>query len=195
MNNYNTKLVIRINIIKFWSFSGTSVKNKFPIHYKFVFSSYKKNNLFDFNIFMLNFKKVFPIISSIFLKKGNCLFIGTDLVYNTKYTNSVSNNAVGILTNYSLNGYKIFTAGLKKLPSTILFFNTKEKNSLLLESKILCIPTVGFVNSFSNITLIDYPLFINAFYFYNIYTISRLFLVTLCKYYKYENLCIQRGYL
>jgi ribosomal protein S2 len=179
MNTYKVKLLHRIKIINFWSFSGNDLKKKFPKNNKYIFYFYKNKNLFDFNVFISNIKKIFPLLNNIFFHKGKFLFSGSARAYchNVNKNNIVSDVKylnTGILTNFCLKGYKKFNLlNLKKIPSIVFLLHT-EKNSLLLESKTRCIPTVGLVNN-SNITLIEYPIFLNSYYFYNIYIFSRFF--------------------
>jgi ribosomal protein S2 len=179
MNSYKIKLLDRTKLINFWSFSGNDLKKNFPKNNKFIFYFYKNKNLFDFNVFILTIKKIFPVLNSIFLNKGKFLFAGTTQAYchNINKNNFVSDTkdtTVGILTNFSLKGYKnIKLLNLKKIPS-IVFLLHSEKNFLFLESKNRCIPVVGLVDS-SSTTLIEYPIFLNSFYFYNIYIFSRFF--------------------
>lgn len=97
-------------------------------------------------------------------------------IYKIGLVGEIKDRNVGVLTNFSFKGYKTINfLTLNKVPSIILFFHTAESNFLVLESKKNYIPSVGLVNSYNNTCLIDYPIFLNSFYFYNIYIFSRFF--------------------
>ena len=153
----------------------------FPINYKFIFCFYKNKIFFDFNTCISNLKKIFPLFNSIFYNNGKFLFIGTSYIYsNSIYkTNSIAelnNRNMGVLTKFSLCGYKCFNSLLlNKKPAIVLFFHTMENYFLVMESKKKNLPTVGLINRYTNSCLIDYPIFLNSFYFYNIYIFSRFF--------------------
>ena len=153
----------------------------FPINYKFIFCFYKNKFFFDFNVCIANLKKIFPLFNSIFYTSGKFLFIGTSYVYSNSIhkINSIAelnDKKVGILTNFSLCGYKnVNSISLSKIPAVIFFFHTIENYFLILESKKKNLPTIGLINSDTNSYLIDYPIFLNSFYFYNIYIFSRFF--------------------
>jgi len=103
-------------------------------------------------------------------------YVYSHSIYKTDSIGEIKDRNVGVLTNFFLKGYKTINfLTLNKIPSIILFFHVAESNFLVLESKKNYIPTVGLVNNYNNTCLIDYPIFLNSFYFYNIYIFSRFF--------------------
>jgi len=82
---------------------------------------------------------------------------------------------MGTFTNFITQGFKFFSnEKLNKNPSIIFFFNISTNDFLLLEAKKKNIPSISLVNANNNSCLIDYPIFLNSFYFYNVYFFSRL---------------------
>jgi ribosomal protein S2 len=183
MNSYYGRLIKKNNLKNFWCFSGNSFKNIFPINYKFIFCFYKKTIFFDLVFFISIVRKIAPILNSIINNKGEFLFVGTKSIYcQTVYRNKVDfipkllESNVGIFTNFKLNGFKSFkNFRVFKNPSIILFYQILDSNFLLVEAKKKNIPVVGLLESNSKSHLIDYPIFLNSFYFYNIYIFSRFF--------------------
>jgi len=175
------KLIKKNKLKIFWSFSGNDLNHIFPLNYKFIFCFYKFFFLIDFTLLILIIKKIFPIFLSIALNKGKFLFVGTKYVYSqsickNSFISKLENLDAGILTNFSVKGFNHFeNLKLYKNVSIILFFYILKNDYLLLESKRKDIPTIGLVNSFTNISLIDYPIFLNSSYFYNTYIFSRFF--------------------
>ena len=180
MHNYYSKLISRNKLKKFWSFLGGDSKKVFPINYKFVWCFYKNKIFFDFNICMQGLKKIFPVFNSIFSNNGDFLFVGTAYVYSSSIYNvnfvTQLTNGGGFLTNLLLYGYSSFNLlSVNKIPSIMLFFNTFENYFAVLEAKKKNVPTIALIHSSFNSFLIDYPILLNPFYFYNIYIFSRFF--------------------
>lgn len=184
MNNYYNRLINKNHLKSFWCFSGNSFKNVLPTNYKFIFCFYKKTIFFDLIFLISIIRKIAPIFNSIVDNKGEFLFVGTKSIYcQTVYRNKVNfitellECNVGIFTNFKLNGFKSFkNFKVFKNPSIILFYKILDSNFLLIEAKKRNIPIVGLLESNSKSNLIDYPIFLNSFYFYNIYIFSRFFL-------------------
>jgi len=107
--------------------------------------------------------------------------VGTKYIFSqsiykerSRFINKLKNLDAGIFTNFSSEYFKFFkTLGLKKNFSLVIFFKVIKDNFLLLESKKQKIPVIGLINGDLNSCLIDYPIFLNSFYFYNIYIFSR----------------------
>ena len=181
MNKYYYKLIGKHKLINFWSFSGNEVKTICEVNYKFIFCFYKKIALFDFSLFISTTKKFFPIFYSISKNNGKFLFVGTKYIFSqsiykerSRFINKLKNLDAGIFTNFSSEYFKFFkTLGLKKNFSLVIFFKVIKDNFLLLESKKQKIPVIGLISGDLNSCLIDYPIFLNSFYFYNIYIFSR----------------------
>jgi hypothetical protein len=83
---------------------------------------------------------------------------------------------MGAFTNFITQGFNFFSnEKLNKNPSMVFFFNLSTNDFLLLEAKKKNIPSIGLVNANNNSCLVDYPIFLNSFYFYNVYFFSRFF--------------------
>jgi ribosomal protein S2 len=112
--------------------------------------------------------------------KGNILFVATNrfqffFSLKSKYISKIVEKKIGSFTNFVNDGFKFFKdKKLKKSPSVIIFFNLSINDFLLAEAKKKNISSVGLVNANDNCGLIDYPIFLNSFYFHNVYFFSRL---------------------
>lgn len=156
----------------------------FKINYKYVFSFFKNNVLFNFQKLNLIFKKLVPLFNSIIECSGKFLFIGKESLYlqTISCVNKIDNCnkfedlKTGVLTNYLSIRIKNFIDFFwNKNPSIIIIFNPEVKNFLLCEAKKVNIPIIGLVDGNQNSSSIEYPIFLNVFYFYNIYILSRFF--------------------
>jgi len=182
MCNYYNKLIKKTKLLNFWTFSGIELKNIFLFNYKFIVCFYKKNVLFEYNNCISIVKNVFPILHSMVNNKAKILFAGTQRFYaqsffsqKTKSISKLIEGKVGGFTNFIIEGFKFFNdIKLKKNSSLIIFFNLSVNNFLLVESKKKKILSIGLVNATNNSNLIDYPIFLNSFYFHNVYFFSRL---------------------
>nr|QFP99057.1 ribosomal protein S2 [Rhizaria sp.] len=183
MSIYYKKLINRNILLKFWIFSGNELKNLFPINYKFVSYFYRKKVLLEMNTFISIFKKILPVLNSVINNKAKFLFVGSNYIYSQTVYNTKSNFIgqlidwnVGIFTNFSWRGFQSFNyLKLNSNPSLIFFLFIPENNFLVLEAKKKKIPTIGLVASGFNSILMDYPIFLNSTYFYNIYIFSKFF--------------------
>jgi hypothetical protein len=125
-------------------------------------------------------KKIFPIFNSIISNNANILFTGSKSFYiqsffplKSKLITKLAKQNIGSFTNFVIEGFKQFdNIKLKKNSSLIFFFNTSN-NTLLKESKAKKMPSIGFHNLEKN-CLLDYPIYLNLFYFYNVYFFTRL---------------------
>lgn len=182
MNKYYSKLIKKTKLLNFWTFSGTELKSVFLINYKFIFCFYKKNLFFDYTNCVSVVKNILPILHSTINNKANVLFVGTKCFYAQIFLSLKSKNIsqliegkIGTFTNFIIEGFKFFNGTkLKKNPSLIFFFNISINDFLIVESKKKSIPSIALVNVSNNSSLIDYPIFLNSFYFHNVYFFSRL---------------------
>jgi len=181
MSNYYNKLITKTKLLNFWTFFGINSKSIFLYNYKFVLCFYKKKIFFEHNKCISAIKSIFPILNSIVNNKSKILFVGTQSFYTqsflflkSKLVSILIEGDIGSFTNFVTSGFKFFNKKLKKNPSLILFFNFSVNTFLLLESKKKKIPSIGLVNPSNNISMVDYPIFLNSFYFYNVYFFSRL---------------------
>lgn len=182
MNKYYDKLIKKTKLLNFWTFSGTELKSVFLLNYKFIFCFYKKNVFFEYTNCVSSIKKIFPILHSTINNKSNILFVGTKCFYaqfflslKSKLISQLIEGKIGTFTNFIIEGFKFFNGTkLKKNPSLIIFFNISINDFLLVEAKKKNIPSVGLVSASNNSGLIDYPIFLNSFYFHNVYFFSRL---------------------
>jgi hypothetical protein len=133
---------------------------------------------------MLSIKKVLPIFNYLTNNLSSILLIGSNSIYSqTIYldkayyvTSKIPNIKVGTLTNFSSQNFSLSNyLELNYKPNNIFFLNLKNNFFLLREAKKKKIPTVGLITGTLNSSLIDYSIFINSLYFYNIYIITKLF--------------------
>ena len=137
--------------------------------------------LFDFSLFSLTIKKLFPIFYSTAINKGKFLFVGSKYIYSqslylqrSSFINKLTFLDAGIFTNFSSHYFKFFkNLKLEKNFSIIIFFKVVKDNFLLIESRKKKIPIIGLISGDFNSCLVDYPIFLNSFYFYNTYIFSR----------------------
>lgn len=183
MNKYYNKLIKKTKLLNFWTFSGVSLKNTFILNYKFIFCLYQKSSFFEQNNCVAVFKTIFPILHSIVDNKANILFVGTKCFYaqsfyalKSRFVSKLLEAKMGAFTNFITQGFNFFSnEKLNKNPSMVFFFNLSTNDFLLLEAKKKNIPSIGLVNANNNSCLVDYPIFLNSFYFYNVYFFSRFF--------------------
>ena len=182
MNKYYNKLIKKTKLLNFFTFSGVSLKNTFLLNYKFLFCLYQKSSFFEQNNCITTFKTIFPLLNSIVDNKAKILFVGTKCFYaqsfsslKSKFISKLVEAKMGTFTNFITEGFKFFNnEKLSKNPSLIFFFNLSTNDFLLLEAKKKNIPSISLVNANNNSCLVDYPIFLNSFYFYNVYFFSRL---------------------
>jgi ribosomal protein S2 len=182
MTNYYGKLIKKTKLLNFLSFSGTQLKNAFFFNYKFLFCFYKKRLFFEYNQCISVVKSIFPLLHSTVDNQSNVLFVATKCVYaqsffllKSKVVSKLVESNTATFTNFVNEGFKFFeSTKLKKNACIIIFFNLSINDFLLIESKKKNIPSIGLVNANNNVGLIDYPIFLNSFYFYNVYFFSRL---------------------
>jgi ribosomal protein S2 len=182
MINYYNNLLNKKKLLNLWTFSGGQLKGTFLITYGFIFCFYKKKVFFEYNNCITVLKKFFPVLHSTVDNKSNILFVGTNCLYSQSFFSLKSNyiskstiGKVGSFTNFVTEGFKFFmNKKLHKNSSVVIFFNFSLNNFLILESKKKNIPSIALVNSISNPNLLDYPIFLNSFYFHNVYFFSRL---------------------
>lgn len=121
--------------------------------------------------------------------KTNILFVGTKYFYaqiflslRSSVISQLIEGKIGTFTNFIIDGFKSFNSvKLKKNASLIIFLNVCINDFLLIESKKKNILSIALVNASSNSNLIDFPVFLNSFYFHNIYFFSRLIFKYLLK--------------
>jgi ribosomal protein S2 len=115
---------------------------------------------------------------------SNLLFIGSKFVYSQtiykKFFFSVIKRFIniksGIFTNFFVTSYKLIDKlNFDSNPSCIFFFNLRRNNLILLESKKENIPSIGIASSNLNVSLLDYPIFVNSLYFYSTFFLSKFF--------------------
>jgi len=183
------KLIKKYNLINFWCFSENTLKTIFKTNYKFVFYFYQFNILLNYDLFFSMIKKIFPFFNFTNNNNENFLFIGIKCLYLQSITNTsnllinhISSLNIGTFTNFSNFGFNVFD-NFKLLKNTglIIFFQPLKDNYLVLESKKKNIPSFGLIHSSTNSCLVDYPFFLNSFYFYNIYILSRIFFYYIIK--------------
>lgn len=182
MSKYYAKLLKKKTLLNFWTFSGTELKSVFLLNYKFIFCFYKKNVFFDYSHCVSVVRSIFPILHSTVDNKAKVLFVGTNCFYSqsfflskNKFISNLIEGKMGIFTNFVNEGFKFFLSSkLKKNPSLVFFFTVSINDFLLLESKKKNIPNIALTNTSNNCNLIDYPIFLNSFYFHNVYFFSRL---------------------
>jgi ribosomal protein S2 len=182
MNNYYDKLIKKTKLLNFWTFSGTELKSVFILNYKFIFCFYKKNLFFEYTQCVSVVKNIFPVLHSSINNKANILFVGTKYFYiqvfsslKSKVVSQLIEGKIGTFTNFIIDGFKSFSSTkLKKNASLIFFLNVSINDFLLVESKKKNIPSIALINASNNSNLIDFPVFLNSFYFHNVYFFSRL---------------------
>ena len=181
MSNYSNKLITKTKLLNFWTFSGINSKSIFLFNHKFTLCFYKKKIFFEHSKCVSVIKSIFPILHSIINSKDKILFVGTTYFYiqsfsflKSKFISVLTEGGIGSFTNFVTSGFKFFNKKLKKNSSLIFFLNVSINDNLIVESKKKKIPTIGLVNPRFNISLLDYPIFLNSFYFYNVYFFSRL---------------------
>lgn len=184
MSSYYNKLISRTLLLKFWVFSGTNLKTVFLNNYKLLNFAYQKKSILDFDNLIFGIKKVIPVFKHLSRISANILFISSTSIYKqTTYLNTCFQKAsylnewnVGVLTNFSLQGFPWFKHhNISNQPSLVVFLSFEENLLLLLESKSKNLPTVGLVNESLNSYLIDYPIGLSSTYFYNLYFFSKFF--------------------
>jgi hypothetical protein len=115
---------------------------------------------------------------------SSILLVGSNYIYSqTIYLEKAYDistklliNKVGTLTNFSLQGFCLSKyLELNYKPTTILFFSSQKNFFLLRESKKKKIPIIGMLSDNLNSSLIDYPVYLNSLYFYNVYIITKFF--------------------
>ena len=182
INKYYNKLIVKKKLLNFWTFSGIELKKIFLFNYKFIFCFYKKRNtFFEYNTCISIIKKIFPLFHSIVNNQANILFIGSHSFYmqsfffgESNYISKLMEEKLGSFTNFFIEGFNFFKNKKLKKNASIIFFFSFSNDFLILESNKKRIPSIGLINVNNSISLLDYPIFLNSFYFYNVYFFSRL---------------------
>ena len=183
MKQYYKQLINKRKLINFFIFSNINIMCFFKINYKYIINLFKKNVLFSFQKLNLILKRLIPLFNSIIDCSGKFLFIGNESLYlqTISYVNKINSCSkfeglkTGVLTNLSIGIGDFMDFFWSKKPSIIISFNLGVKNFLLFEAKKVNIPIIGLIDGIQNSSNIEYPIFLNVFYFYNIYILSRFF--------------------
>jgi ribosomal protein S2 len=184
MTKYYKKLMSRTKLLNFWVFSGNDIKTVFHNNYKLLNVVYNQKAILDFDSLILGIKKVLPIFKYLCGTLANILFVSSNSIYTqTVRTNNTSNLGkqltewkVGVLSNFSLQGFRLFKhLKLNVPPEAIVFLSFQDNDLLLLESKKKNLPTIGLIDDNFNSYLMDYPINLSPLYFYNVYFFSKFF--------------------
>jgi ribosomal protein S2 len=92
----------------------------------------------------------------------------------SNYISKLMEEKLGSFTNFFIEGFNFFKNKKLKKNASIIFFFSFSNDFLILESNKKRIPSIGLINVNNSISLLDYPIFLNSFYFYNVYFFSRL---------------------
>lgn len=182
MKYYYKQLINKRKLIKFLLFSNINIIYFFKVNYRYVFNIFKRNILFNFQKFNYLIKRLLPLFSSVIKCFGKFLFIGIKSFYlqelffldKINICGKLEDLKIGILTNYLIIDTQDFIDFFQnKTPSLVIILNLKIENLLLFESKKQNIPIIGLIDGINDSSIIEYPIFLNSFYFYNIYILSR----------------------
>jgi hypothetical protein len=176
------KIINRNKLTKFWSYFGKNVNNVFKLNFWILQKFYNDNYFIDINLLVLGIKKILPLfLNSAPLNKNIFYLLSSSFysqtLYQKTYTSvkKIISPHLGIFTNFSATlAPKKFD--LKKSGSFLVVFYLKSNDFLLLESKKKFIPTIALVNGRTNPRLIDYPIYVNNVFFYNIYFLNKILL-------------------
>lgn len=184
MTRYYQKLISRTLLLNFWVFSGSDIKAVFQNNYRLLSLVYNQQSVVDFDNLIFGIKKVLPVFNYLCGTLANILFVSSNYMYTQTITTenkhslgkALSEWKVGILSNFSLQGFHLFkNLQVASLPSIVFFLNFQNNSLLLLESKKKNLPTIGLVDETSNSHLIDYSINLSPLYFYNVYFFSKFF--------------------
>lgn len=184
MTKYYKKLISRTTLLNFWVFSGNDIKTVFQKNFKLLNLVYNQKAILDFDSLILGIKKVLPIFKYLCGTGINILFVSSNYIYtqtvhadnSCNLGKQLSEWKVGILSNFSLQGFRLFKhLQLSSPPSAMVFLNFQENDLLLLESKKKNLPSIGLVDDNFNSYLMDYPICLSPLYFYNVYFFSKFF--------------------
>ena len=154
------------------------------MNYKFIISFYNTKSIICFERLIVGIKKVLPLFNHFMNNLNFILLIGSNSIYSqTIYlektcnkTTKLKNNKVGTLTNFSSQGFCLFAhLEVNYKPISVLFLNCQNNFFLLCEAKKKKIPTIGLMADTLNSSLVDYSVYLNSLYFYNVYILTKFF--------------------
>lgn len=187
--SYYTLLFSRKKFINLYSFSNDALKKVFPSNYKFIFCFYKCNIFINFNKLIFTVKKLIPLFFTVVANRGKCLFIGNKHLYfqticqiNTNNDLKLNNLRIGTFSNFFLINDSLFKNLISQKKISIIFFlNCVENKLFLIEAKKKNIPIIGLVTKNIDNYLVDFPMMLNSYYFYNLYIFNQFFFKLILK--------------
>lgn len=184
------KIISRKKLIKFWLFYSGNLKKIFKTNYQYLTVFYNKSCFLNLKNLSFSIKKLLPLFLDIVKNKEQFLFSSTSGLYSksmtsNKYSSFVRDlnfpNKGGSFTNFASISFQLFTKS-KFNPSVLILFYFNDPNFLVFEAKKKKIPLIGLVQSKNNSKLLEYPIFINGAFFFNVYFFSKLFFKLILNY-------------
>jgi len=107
-------------------------------------------------------------------KRQKITFVGTKYLFNKTISNSFSYLPLIAFRKPSIFRYKdlLKLCGIGELPSLVFFFNLKYQSSLLIDLKRSYVPSLGIFSVNENVSLIDFPIYVNKNFFYTTFLIN-----------------------
>jgi hypothetical protein len=107
-------------------------------------------------------------------KRKKITFVGTKYLFNKTISNSFSYLPQIAFRKPSIFKYKdlLKLCGISELPSLVFFFNLKYQSNLLIDLKRSYVPSLGIFSVNENVSLIDFPIYVNKNFFYTTFLIN-----------------------
>ena len=164
-------------LIKYWMVISNVECSLFKLNYTSL--SFFCGNFVFLNVLKIwyNISYVIPFIFSLINTRRKITFVGTKYLFNKTISNSFSYLPTISFRKPSLFKYKdlLKLCGISELPTLIFFFNLKYQGSLLIDLKRSYIPSLGIFSVNENVSLIDFPIYVNKNFFYTTYLINLIF--------------------
>ena len=149
-------------LIKYWMVISNVECGLFKLNYTSL--SFFCGNFFFLNVLKIwyNISYVIPFIFSIIHQRKKITFSYLPIISFRKP---------------SLFKYKdlLKLCGISELPMLVFLFNLKYQGSLLIDLKRSYIPSLGILAVNENVSLIDFPIYVNKNFFYTTYLINLIF--------------------
>ncbi len=161
-------------LIKYWMVISNVECGLFKLNYTSL--SFFGGNFFFLNVFKIwyNISYVIPLIFSLLQKRKKITFVGTKYLFNKTISNSFSYLPQIAFRKPSIFKYKdlLKLCGISELPSLVFFFNLKYQSNLLIDLKRSYVPSLGIFSVNENVSLIDFPIYVNKNFFYTTFLIN-----------------------